>query len=137
MNQKILCLKGLPGSGKSFYAKQYCKDHPEFIRINKDDIRELLGNPPHNSKFENSVINIERNMGLAILDSGRSLLVDNTHFSEKYIKFWKNIAGSRHIEFEEYFLDTPLEQCIIQDLQREKSVGKEVILGMYKKYLEK
>ena len=74
MEQKIILCKGLPGSGKSTWSKQYCIDNPEFVRINKDDIRELIGSPKFSREIEDLVLDIQRRIDLAILYSGKSLI---------------------------------------------------------------
>lgn len=141
--QKIILLKGLPASGKSTAAKAWIKLNPEFERINKDDIREELGNPPFSRKFENEVLKIQRERGLEILKSGKSLIVDDTNFAKKHKNFWKNIAEKgienseiSNIEFEIWEFTTSLEECIERDSKREKSVGESVIRGMYEKYIK-
>lgn len=64
--QTILFLKGLPASGKSTFAKKYCIDNPEFKRLNKDDIREELGNLPFSKGFESQVLSLQRERGYII-----------------------------------------------------------------------
>jgi predicted kinase len=135
VNQKIIFLRGLPGSGKSTWAKQYCLDNPDFVRINKDDIRILLGNFPFSNKFENQVLAFQRQVGCTILSLGKSIIVDDTNFAEKHWQYWSEISESMGISVEIKFFDTPLWECIERDLNREYSVGKSVICSMYNKYL--
>ena len=135
--QKIIFLQGLPASGKSTWSKQYCIDNPDFVRINKDDIREELGNPAFSNSFEKLVLSMQRSRGLEILNTGKSLIVDDTNFAEKHKIYWKNIADNLDIEFEIKFFDVPVEECIKRDKDREKSVGKMVIYTMNKNYLKK
>lgn len=134
--QTIIFCKGLPGSGKSTWAKQYCIDNPSFVRINKDDIRELIGNPKFSRAVEDLVVDIQRRLGLAILHTDKSLIVDDTNFSKTHEQYWRHISNIRHISFDVKFFDTPVEQCIQRDSSRLKSVGKDVILSMYKKYIK-
>lgn len=133
--QKIIFLKGLPASGKSTWAKEYCKENPDYIRINKDDIRELLGNPKFSYEFEKGVLAIQHEMGLTALNSGRSLIVDDTNFAPKHEQYWGIISVTRGIPMDVINFDTPVEECIERDSKREKPVGKAVIMDMYKKYI--
>jgi len=41
-NHKLIYEKGLPGSGKSFLAKKLLSQDDNLVRVNKDEIRELL-----------------------------------------------------------------------------------------------
>lgn len=137
MSQKILFLKGLPASGKSTFARQYCVDYPEFIRLNKDDIREELGNLPFSSKFEKEVLTLQRTRGIEYLENGFSIIIDDTNFAQKHYDFWSNISSTMNIEMIILSFDTPLEVCIERDSSREKKVGKGVIMKMYNTYLKK
>lgn len=134
--KQILFLKGLPASGKSTFAIQYCKDNPEFKRLNKDSIREFMGNPEFSRDFEKLVLDIQRKAGDFLLDSGYSLIIDDTNFSKKHEYYWRQKALETLSMFVIKEFDTPIEECIRRDQSREKSVGKDVILNMYRKYLK-
>lgn len=90
--QKIIFLKGLPGSGKSTWAKQYCKDNQEFRRFNKDDIREEFGNPKFSNSFE-KVLLLEKVRAISSLIEGYSIIIDDTNFHEKHKKYWMKISN--------------------------------------------
>lgn len=132
--QKIIFLQGLPASGKTTYAIDYCNKNPDFRRLNKDDIREEFGNPPWSKDFEKRVLNIQRTRGLEFLNLGFSIIIDDTNFSKIHSDFWSDVAHRRSIEFVKKYFDTPVDECIRRDSLREKSVGIDVILSMYKKY---
>lgn len=134
-SQKIIFLRGLPASGKSTWAKQFVIENAFVGRINKDDIREELGNPKWSQKFEDEVLELERKRGIEIIENGFSLIVDDTNFADKHSRFWENIAKKYKYQFVEKFFDTPLEECIARDLGREKPVGEQIIRSMYNKYL--
>ena len=51
-NQEIILLKGLPASGKSTWSKDFIKENPDYIRINKDDLREFFNNPTFSKQTE-------------------------------------------------------------------------------------
>lgn len=125
--QQILLCKGLPASGKSTYSKALCTDDPNFIRINKDDIRELLGSPVFNHKFEDSVLDIQRRMGLAILDTGKSLIIDDTNFAPKHQTYWSIIATTRGIGFKVMYFETPVEECIERDFNAKNRLEKPLL----------
>ena len=134
--QKIIFLRGLPASGKSTWSKQFCIDNPEFVRINKDDLRIQLGNPTYSSAFENDVVGIQREMGNIILKHGKSLIIDDTNFASKHEEYWKMVADMGDYDFEIKFFDVPCEECVKRDKERENSVGAMIIRMMNKNYLK-
>lgn len=136
MEQKIIICQGLPASGKSTWSKQYCKDNQDFLRINKDDIRDFFYNIPFSYEFEEKIIELERLYAHTIITQGKSLIVDDTNLNKRYVNYWQNFAKKQGIEFEIKTFDTPPEECIKRDLEREKPVGKAVIMDMYKKYIQ-
>ena len=131
-------LSGLPASGKSTWAKQYCKDNSNFIRLNKDDIREELGNQGFSREFENKVLQIQRGRGLQYLEDGFSIIIDDTNFAEKHRTYWEGVANNskNQIEFEFKYFDVPVDTCVDRDKHREKSIGEGVIRDMYKNYVK-
>ena len=40
---KIILCRGIQGSGKTTWAKNYCNEHPNSIRVNRDDLRAVMG----------------------------------------------------------------------------------------------
>jgi predicted kinase len=40
---ELIVLVGLPASGKSTFAKTFCEENKNYIRLNRDDIREMFG----------------------------------------------------------------------------------------------
>ena len=55
---KVLVLIGLPASGKSTWAHDFIERNPNWIRINKDDLRSMLHNGVWSKGNENKVLNI-------------------------------------------------------------------------------
>jgi len=133
--QQIIFLQGLPASGKSTWAKDFCSHDDSFVRINKDDIRILLGNFPFSRRFETAVLDLQHQIGNLILYFGKSIVVDDTNFAPKHEQYWRQIARENDFEFILLTFSTSVEECIRRDESREKSVGKHVILDMAEKYL--
>lgn len=136
MQQKLILCQGLPASGKSTWSKQYCIDNQNYLRINKDDIRDFFSGIPYSSEFEKRIIELERLYADIIISQGKSLIVDDTNLKQDYIDYWKNFACEHELSFEIKHFNTSVEECIARDISREKSVGKDEIIGMYEKYRE-
>ena len=59
-------------------------------------------------------------------------IVDDTNFNQKYCSAWLKLAVDRDIKCSEKVFDTSVSECIKRDSEREKSVGKDVILRIAK-----
>ena len=128
--QELILLQGLPASGKTSWAKAFMKDNNDYIRVNKDDIREYFRLNKYSKESDIVVIETERVLAVNALSLGKSVIVDDTNFNQKYCQYWKDLASTASIQYTEKVFDTPVEECIKRDSEREKSIGKDVILNM-------
>lgn len=121
---KVIFTQGLPASGKSTWAKDYCKNNHNWIRVNRDDLRHMRGQywiP----KQEELITDWEHNCIINALDRGFNVIVDATNFNIKYLDNLKRIITLKHlVDFEIKFFDITLEEAIKRDLERCNSVGE-------------
>lgn len=134
--QKIIMLKGLPASGKTTWAKEKINENSNYIRINKDDIRESITGK-WTSKKEKIVISIRNSLIKAGISLGKNVIIDDTNLNPKHEQSLKTLAQELGVEFEinDSFLKVPVEECVERDIKRDKSVGYKVIYKMYYDYL--
>lgn len=145
---KIVILRGLPGAGKTTWAKQLLEAQP-FIykRVCKDDLREMLDGGRWSEGNENFVLKTRDSLILQALNNGYSVLVDDTNLDPKHesqirekVKEWnkeQEVNGRKQrASIEVKFFDIELEECIKRDRTREKPVGEKVIRDMYNRYLK-
>lgn len=130
---KILMLKGLPGSGKSTWAKEQVEKDGNYARVNKDSIREMLGG--YAPKKERLVVEIRNAIIERLLVEGKNVIVDDTNFHPKHEARLRLIAEDYNAGFAVLTFNTPLEECIANDLKRPVSVGESVIKKMHEDYL--
>jgi predicted kinase/uncharacterized HAD superfamily protein len=134
---KLYYLKGLPGSGKSTWAKEYVLNPDNNAkRLNKDLLREMFDLSRWSKGNEKFVVDVERELAEKVLRSGHSLVVDNTGFAKEHEMFYTGLAAVLGADFEMKFFNTPLDECIQRDFNRPNPVGKEVIIRMYNQYLK-
>lgn len=135
---KLVLTIGLPGSGKSYWARQQIeKSGGNVKRINKDELRALFDNGKWSKRNEKFVVASERALVESMLESGFSVIVDNTHFNTAHQDFYKELAKKHGATFQvKDFTDVPLDKCIKRDLERPNSVGSDVIVGTYNRYLK-
>lgn len=134
----IFASKGLPGCGKTFFARAFIAEHPDIVRANRDEIRWMLygtyWGPPIN---ENTVTLVQYAIIDAALDKGHDVYVDDTNLSSSVRKNLQK-AADRHPGTRVLWHDhthVPVEVCIAQDSKRERQVGEEVIRSMHERYL--
>jgi len=128
---KLLMLQGLPGCGKSTYAKSLIG----WKRVNKDDLRKMIDDDVWSKSNEKQIKIIEEDIVSFYLRNGFNVVIDDTNFA--YEEYWRSFAKLQNAEFEVKFFDVPLMECIERDSKRgEKSVGSKVIMKMYNQYLK-
>ncbi len=133
---KVLILKGLPGSGKSFWGKDYIKLNPNTKRINKDLLREMLDFSEWNDRNEKLILQVRDTLLKKFIVDGYDVIIDDTNLSPKHEKRIKSIL-SKEIEIKiiDHFLKIPVEKCIERDSLRDKPVGEDIIRQMYKQFI--
>lgn len=138
---------GLPGSGKSTWAKNFSVNSADtpIIRVNNDDIRLAIydreGHSNWSPKIEKEVRNLRERLIAARAQAGADVIVDNTHLNpktlEQMITFCEDLGYIVEIVD---FRHVPLETCIERDLQRKGTngyVGEKVIRDMHRKFMTK
>ena len=135
MSKLIIC-RGIPASGKTFWAKQWVLEDSEHrVRINQDDIRLMLGKYWVPSR-EELVQHIQKEALIEALDRGYDIVVDNTNLNKKVLDFYRALVidhGNHAIEFKDFF-DTSLSVCIERDKNRDVQVSEKIIRNFYNNY---
>lgn len=130
---KLIMTKGLPGSGKTTWARAQGKK-----RVNKDDLRDMLDKGVHSSKNEKFILDIRDFIVTVALSEGHDIIVDDTNFAPKHEKRLRELAENNNAVFEvKDFTNVSLEECIKRDAKRDNKVGEKVIRHMYDMYLKK
>lgn len=130
--KELIELRGLPGSGKSTWAKATMANDTDCIRINRDDIRLMMGGKY--SKTKEEVVRAIRDAGIRKgLNLSYKVIVDDTNLIPDtqitLAAIAKEYVAKHTIKT---FYDTPIEECILRDSKRERRVGEEVIRRMAK-----
>lgn len=134
--QEIIVLKGLPASGKSTFAKDFAEKNTTYIRVSRDDLRNMCGKywVPEREAFISELEQFTVNLAL---ETGYNVIIDATNLNPKYSGWIDKIASKHTCQITERFFDTPVEECIRRDKSREKPVGEAVIMRMYNQFLKR
>lgn len=156
--KKLILTIGLPGSGKTTWAEKFIKDNGYFIwrdecparaagfldthmtwfyNSNRDDLRfEIYKKYNIKGNQEKEITKIQEERVLKAFKYGRSVIISDTNLNEKTQNRWKQISNENDVDFEiKDFTNVDLDTCIENDLKRERSVGRDVIMNMHFKYI--
>ena len=143
-NQRLILMRGLPGSGKSTRALQMIKEEPgRYFRVNRDIIRDMLGVTSFSRSAEKMVAKTRDALIVTGLSLGKDIIVDDTNLDhDRKLCHFKDIVAKEMLVPEVYdfevidLTDVPVSECILRDARRgDRAVGKKVIWNMYNQYL--
>ena len=136
---KLIMMRGLPGSGKSTKAKEIVESGGNFVRINRDLLREMLHLNKFNYRNEGLTIDAEKALAREYLVKDINVVIDDCNLSDNNRTMWKAVADKFGAKFEVIDLTNvhPYE-CIANDLDRKihggRNVGNNVIMNMALQY---
>jgi predicted kinase len=132
---------GLPGSGKSTWAREYVEHNPNTVIVNNDSIRAEYMEREKIDKWTPTVENYVRCQRELMIQTahfkGHDVIVDNTHMNPKTRKQIVDFCESIGYETELVdFQHVSVEECVQRDAQRsgKAQVGEKVIRDMYRKF---
>lgn len=128
---KLVILRGLPGSGKSTYARELVTT-AGYKRVNKDDLRDMVDNGIWSADNEELINRLSYVLVQELLEQKQPVVVDNTHGAERHVRRLTMMGELAGYTVEVKVFNTPIETCIRNDYYRHSSqqVGAAVILRM-------
>lgn len=135
---ELILLRGYSGSGKTTYAKRHIEGNPDFVRVNRDDIRRMksgrsdkfVGTP----KFEEQVTADQRAMIRNAIKAGQSVIVDDTNLRVKFARQLLEFGRSLGAEVDVINIRTSLVECLVRNGMRLDGVNPEVIRTQARKW---
>lgn len=134
---RLILTRGIPGSGKSTWARAMSLKYPNLALVSRDDLRHsLYANYDFGRKELEDFITIQqRALILNALISGRDVIVHDCNVSPQYVsQFKKHFARFADISVVD-FSDVDTDTCIERDLTRVDTnayVGQAIIKRMAK-----
>jgi len=141
MNSSIQChlLIGIPGSGKTTLAQQWCEHDPRRRHISTDQIRQTL----YGHEIEQGLWDeIEREILLQVeqaIAAGQAIIYDATN-AQRHHRFailrslkhyLQTRSDDRPIHFYGWQLNTPLEDCHRRNRHRHRTIPAEILDTMH------
>jgi predicted kinase len=135
-NLDIILVCGLPGSGKSHFARARFQQSGRK-RVNRKEIRRLLyqmtnfGQAWSEKDFDTNdeflVGHVERKIIEHLLQEKKKLLIDNTHVSRESRKHYVAMARQAGKSIGAIFLDTAVITCLERNRGRADAIPERVI----------
>ncbi|MDY4819091.1 MAG: AAA family ATPase [Bacilli bacterium] len=135
----FILLAAVAGCGKSTWANNFKKDHPNTFIVSSDELRKELGGDYQNFDHEKEVWELffSRIEGYAKEYDDVTVIADSTNVFNKYrLYYGKNIKGfdKKVLLILKKNIDELLKQNLSRD--KEKIVPEEVIHNMYRDFEE-
>ncbi|MCQ2741740.1 MAG: ATP-binding protein [Bacilli bacterium] len=148
----LILLSAIPGSGKSTWARNYIKDHPNTKIVSSDDIREEFFGKPNDFRDEKFIWKtyLERIIKYGSEDPTCTVIADSTNLTNHYRRYYyeatpcfdKHILVAFNIPYEIAFLQNKMrsQSKIVPDsamelLHKEWEDVSDDIKNLYDEYI--
>lgn len=145
--KKLILTRGIPGSGKSTWAKAWVAEDPEHrVRLNWDDMRNMMGPywVPSREPINKHMLWAGLNMA-AYCTRPYDIVIDNMNLNpkdwkqyEEWITTYNQSMNSDEtntqyvLEFKDFFIS--LDECIRRDTMRANPIGEKTIKDIWRRY---
>ena len=128
---KLILLVGVPGSGKTTYAKEQIEANT--IHLSSDAIRKELYGDESIQGDPAEVFYLMQKRAVEALNNGNDVIYDATNVTRKDRASIISICP-KFVQIEARIIWAPIEMCIERDASRDRTVGKAVIDKMLKRF---
>lgn len=134
---KVEILVGIPGSGKSTYAKQViAKDPNNWVRINNDDLRAMMNGSVWSQDYEKIITDARNYLIRDAAKRGKNIIIDNLNINKRHwndiCEIIKSVNVAANIYEKSFYIE--LDEAIARDSKRDgkAKVGEEIIKKWWK-----
>jgi predicted kinase len=95
----LVVFRGLPGTGKTFLARNVVASMPDLLVLSRDSLRAgIIARPTYSSAEKDLVDELILSMACFLMERGRSVLIDGMALSSaRRVEQFVHAAGSRGI----------------------------------------
>jgi len=137
----LIIVRGVPGCGKSTYAKELVRKDPQnWLRVNRDDFRTMANAGVYSEVFEMVIQDTVMAMARKALQKGLNVVTDDTNLKGKTVSQWHRLAQSvGDVEVIEKYIDVELKTALHRNATRpsEDQVPEGVVKKFFTKYINK
>ena len=130
---RLIVLVGVPGSGKSTYAMNKYNNEPNIVWLSSDAFREKLYGDVNCQDNPGKVFAAMQEEAVAALEKGFDVIYDATNVTRKARAGILNVVP-KYVQKCCVVIWAPIDICIERDKVRNRTVGKEVIDKMLKRF---
>jgi predicted kinase len=135
---------GISSSGKSTWAEQFVKDNPNWVNINRDDVRFALFNNGErdwtkykfNKNSEKRVTEVCDQMIADAVIEDKNIIISDTNLNPKTRKRLEDKLHDYGYEIAHKEFPITFEEAIKRDAQRQGGVGENVLWKQYMQWLD-
>lgn len=132
MNNKVLLIitVGIPGAGKTTWAKRYISAHPGTIYISNDDLREeLTGTTDFSEQNAQDIYDEAEKRVQECLKNNKNVILDGTHTNMLDWNEYKNFVATKDtILIAKLFDVTPDQAEQNLKFRKERPIPKDVLV---------
>lgn len=137
----IHLMQGASASGKSTYARKLIANAPRPIwYVALDPLRHMLHGTRRQAHwepgYEAATQYGEAALVAALVRLGIDVLVDDTHCYPGQLEHLRKALRGVRVRWKIHRMDTPLEECLARDADRENGVGEACIRDLHRRQQE-
>lgn len=139
MSQVLLVVRGIPASGKSFFAQKWAREDPlNRARVNRDDIRFAnFGSYVLPPELEGLVTKLELAQIDILLKAGKSVVIDNQNLRAKYLKPYLQLAAKYNVVVLHKDFPIELKDALARNAARERKVDEDYLKKVFQNFIRK
>lgn len=116
----LMIFYGAPGSGKTYFARQFC-ENVQAAHLQSDRIRNELFEEPQYDKQENTIVNqLSTYMTEEFLSAGVSVVLDSNAMRNGQRKMLKTLANKYHANLITIWLQIDDDSSFDRSVRRDK-----------------